>query len=156
VDAASYGNGSDSQDASCFLGAHPEPVDEHECFPLSSGERGYGISNLPERIGGLDRVLAGSHSEQPPCADRQVPEALPIEIHRQAVGVSTWRLHRPDPMPTLVHPGHSLLRQLFGFALVRREQVEGAYEAPLLSLEEPLELEGPHCAPLSRLAPPPY
>jgi hypothetical protein len=68
------------------------------------------------------------------------------EVDRDAVGVSGWRLHPANSVPALVHPGHSLLRELLGLGLVGREEVEGPDEAPILVPKEHLEVEDLHHA----------
>src|SRR6266498_290725 len=91
--------------------------------------------------------VTNTEGKEPPRSDGQMPQAVSVEIHGDAVDISTWRVHFPHPVSALVDSRHRLLSELLRLAEVGREQVKGSHKPLVLGLEELLEAEALHHVP---------
>lgn len=149
MDSAADRTGCESQYPSRLLGAHAEPLNEHEGLSLPPGERGDCVGDILMDLQWLLGIWMAGHSDESTSSDREVPKPLAVQIHTDAVDVSGWRVHRPHPVPAFVGSGHCLLSEFLGLGSVGRKHVEGSDQAPILSLKELLEVEAPGHVPES-------
>ena len=102
----------DAERPSRLVRVHVEPVDEDQCLPLTVGkgrERPTHVLTITSRRADI----AHRYLREPPLRTHgQATDPLALKVQRGAVGVPRRRVHHPNSIPSLKHPGHRILGDL--------------------------------------------
>lgn len=139
MQSTSYGRRRDPEDLPCFGGVEPCPVHEDQRFPLRSREPIEGTADVLtcHSSGDLVQGLRGSQVQS--SRHRLAASPLAVQVHRRSDEVAAWRVHQPDPVPSLEDPGERLLGEVLSVLTLGGHQEHHPAQRGVVGLEELLE-----------------
>jgi hypothetical protein len=141
MDAGANRVGINPEDRPCLIGRHPDEVDEDESFALGPVE----TAQHPDDFGAVDRgwseVVLGLTLRYGPASSSGGPaQRVPLDVHRRAIQIGTWCVHRRDPSPSLQDPDERLVSDVLSLDAATGYEQQVAEERYMLAAVERVEV----------------